>query len=88
MEQHDLDGEFKRFDSSFEIAQTWQRLMTKGTPIEKHDMTLLEHELFEISLMDVGLTQDDAHIIASRSYNYEKESAEYYDKIGKYRKKR
>lgn len=81
MEQHNLDGELKRFDSSFEIAQTWQRLMTSNMEIQHHDIVLLEHELFEISLVDSGLTQDEAHIIASQSFNYEKESAIYYGKI-------
>ena len=33
------------------------------------------------------LTQDEVHKIASKKYNYRKESSEYYAKIKKRRKK-
>ena len=77
LEEHDLgDPEPRRFDPSFPMAQSWQRLIN-GTP-EPHDLTLLKHEILEKELMDSGMSQDDAHIEASKKYNYAKESDDYY----------
>ena len=76
-EEHDLgDGTPRRFDPSFAMAQSWQRLIN-GTP-EPHDLTMLRHEVLEKELMDSGMTQYDAHIEASLKYNYGKESDDYY----------
>ena len=33
--------------------------------------------------MEQGYTQDKAHIITSKKYNYAREAEEYYDKIGR-----
>ena len=51
MQKHDL-GEYgiKRFDSDFDIAQSWQRLID-GKNIEVHDYILLEHEYAEQKYM-------------------------------------
>ena len=77
LEKHDLGGtEPERFAPSFAMAQSWQRLIN-GTP-EPHDITLLLHEQMEKSLMDSGLSQDEAHVATSKVYNYAKESDEYY----------
>ena len=77
LEKHDLgDGEPRRFDPSFAMAQSWQRLIN-GTP-EPHDLTLLKHEMLEKELMDAGMSQHDAHIETSKKYNYGKESDDYY----------
>lgn len=78
-------GKNERFDPSFEIAQSWNRLM-KGN-FEKHDLTLIEHEIYERKLIEQGMTQDEAHINVSKKYNYQKEAEEYYDSLKK-RKKR
>ena len=77
IDEHDLgDGLPRRFDPSFAMAQSWQRLIN-GTP-EPHDLTLLNHEIFEKELMDTGMSQYEAHIEATRKYNYTKESDDYY----------
>lgn len=77
VDAHDLgDPEPRRFDPSFAMAQSWQRLIN-GTP-EPHDLTLLKHEILEKELMDGGMSQHDAHIEASKGYNYTKESDDYY----------
>jgi hypothetical protein len=78
-------GKNERFDPSFEIAQSWNRLM-KGN-FEKHDLTLIKHEIYERKLIEQGMTQDEAHINVSKKYNYQKEAEEYYDSLKK-RKKR
>ena len=83
VEEHDL-GELgiRCFYPDFAIAQSWQRLIA-GTP-ETHDLTLLRHELMERQLMLSGMSQDDAHLLASRKYNYTKEVREFYGSISKH----
>lgn len=77
LEEHDLgDPEPRRFDPSFAMAQSWQRLIN-GNP-EPHDLVMLQHEILEKELMDRGMTQHAAHIEASKKYNYAKESDDYY----------
>ena len=77
VDKHDLgDPEPRRFDPSFAMAQSWQRLIN-GNP-ESHDLTMLRHEILEKELMDSGMSQYAAHIEASKKYNYAKESDEYY----------
>ena len=79
-EKHSLsDGRFDYFDPDFMMAQSWQRLI-EGNP-EKHDITLIHHELMEKELMDKGFPQSEAHSITSKKYNYGKEAEEYYAKL-------
>ena len=85
MDSHDLGGEIRRFDSDYMIAQSWQRLID-GKNILPHDMTLLRHEEFESALVRSGQSQLDAHIAASKKFNYGKEATEYYASLKKYRK--
>ena len=86
MDEHDLgENGIRRFFPSFEMAQSWQRLID-GKHIQSHDLTLLRHELLERQLILDGKSQDEAHAEASTVYNYAKESDEYYDKIKKHKK--
>lgn len=85
IDSHDLGNCVRRFDADYMIAQSWQRLFL-GKGIMKHDMTLLLHESFERSLVESGLSQNEAHIIASKKYNYQKEAEEYYAAIEKHKK--
>lgn len=85
-EEHDLgDGRVSRFDSDYKIAESWQRLIN-GTP-EPHDITLLRHEMLERKLMKEGMSQEKAHIEASRKYNYTKEAVEYHVAIERNKKR-
>ena len=78
VDTHDLgDGRISRFDASFEMAESWQRLID-GKNIQPHDLTLLKHEIMEKDLMEQGYTQDEAHIITSRQYNYTKEAYRFH----------
>ena len=87
VEKHDLgDGKPRQFDPDFAMAQSWQRLIL-GKP-EPHDLTLLRHEVMEQRLMKQGLSQSEAHIQASQSYNYPKESDEYYASLKERKNKR
>ena len=85
IDKHNLGSRFTRFDPSFEIAQSWNRLMNGN--IESHDLTLIKHEIYEKELISNGMSQDDAHKETSKIYNYQKEAEEYYDSLKK-RKKR
>ena len=76
--EHELDDGYRRFDCSFEIAQSWQRLSDPNMVIEPHDITLIEHELLEIRLVQDGLSQREAHERATERYNYTEECFNYY----------
>ncbi len=87
LDAHDLGGpEPKRFAPDFAMAQSWQRLIN-GTP-EPHDMTLLYHEIMENDLMDQGLSQDEAHRITSKKYNYQQESENFYASLKKHKNRK
>lgn len=82
--QHRLVDGIKRFDPSYEMAESWRRLSGKNKQhIQPHDLLLLKHELYEIGLiLKEGVSQLDAHIKASVRYNYAKESASFYARNG------
>lgn len=85
-EKHDLGGsELEYFEPDYMMAESWQRLID-GKP-EHHDIILLQHEIMEKELMSKGMTQEEAHIEASKKYNYSKEAGKYYAKIEKHKKK-
>lgn len=82
-EKHDLGSETPElFEPDYMMAESWKRLID-GT-FKSHDLTLLKHELLEKDLIVQGYSQSEAHILASKTYNYAKEATEFYDKIGKY----
>ena len=87
LEKHDLgNGKFDYFHPSYEMGQSWQRLID-GKNIQPHDWILLKHEIMERELMSKGLTQGEAHIETSKVYDYKKESDKYYAELGKHKKK-
>ena len=87
LQKHDLGGsELEYFYPSYEMGQSWQRLID-GKNIQKHDMTLLHHEIMERNLMLQGYTQNEAHHITEQIYNYGNESKEYYAKINQHSSK-
>lgn len=86
MQKHDLGGdEPEYFYQSYEMAQSWQRLI-EGKNIQKHDITLLHHEITERKLMKQGYSQNEAHKITEQEFNYGKECKEYYAEISKHSK--
>ena len=76
MESHELLDGVRRFDPSYEISQSWQRLI-QGNHLPL-DYTLIYHELYEAELMAKGLSQNEAHILASKQFNYQKETDKLY----------
>lgn len=68
--KHLLQGEMKRFDPSYDMAESFRRL-SEGKDIQEHDLILLRHEWLELSLMKrYGYDYDKAHNITTRKYNY------------------
>lgn len=70
IDEHDLIDGRKRFDPSYDMAQSWQRLISGS--FEEKDIVLLKHEYAELRYMEKGLSQNEAHIKASKKYNYAK----------------
>ncbi len=81
-------GVWRHFDSDCAIAQSWQRLID-GKNIQTHDLTLIEHELFEINLIksNPSMPYYEAHALAQSAYNYKKEVESYYGNLNKLNKK-
>ncbi len=70
MDKHELSTGFEHFAPDYEMAQSWQRLIQGGKAIKEQDIVLLQHEKMEMELMQKGYTQDEAHILASKQYDY------------------
>ena len=75
IDRHDLIKGDERFDASYDIAQSWQRLI-EGKNIKEQDIILLNHEMVEIKLVRSGATQDRAHVEAAKLFNYAKAADE------------
>lgn len=81
-EKHELsNGQFSYFHEDFEIAQSWERLGNNREKLQ-HDMLLIPHEVEEARLMSQGISQEEAHDIASLKYNYAKAVKDYLKKRG------
>lgn len=74
-----------KFYPSYEIAESWRRLSSKSPKnIQRHDIVLLQHELYEISLLiqHPTMSQATAHAMASKIYPYDVMSNNYYNRRG------
>lgn len=70
IDKHDIYGELRNFDPSYDMAESFRRLY-EGKDIQPHDLILLKHERLELRLMQrYGYGQSEAHILASEKYNY------------------
>lgn len=68
-EQPRSDGHF-RFDSDYDIAQAWQRLVS-GKDLHPSDRILLMHEYEELTIMrNTGCSYEEAHEKANKRYNW------------------
>lgn len=86
VDEHNLINGRKRFDPDYHMAQSWQRLI-EGKNIQKHDLLLLEHEMYEIILVEDGMSQQEAHNHTNEIYNYRKGCDEYDGFFKKFYKK-
>lgn len=71
-------GEIKKFDPDYYMAHSWLRLR-QGKDIQKHDITMLNHELAEEKEMQDSLDviYEDSHERVQKVYNYQRELLEY-----------
>ena len=81
IEEHLLDDVMKKFESCFEIAQSWHRLAYEPECIQPHDLLLLKHEIREMEYVEKGFSQDEAHTIASREFDYSHDSRMFYEEL-------
>ena len=63
---------YTRFDPSYDITQSLQRLL-EGKDIRPEDIIMLHHERLEYELMNrYGHDYNTAHKLANKKYNYER----------------
>jgi hypothetical protein len=65
------EDELRRFDPSYDISVSWQRLID-GKNIHEMDIVLLRHELLEHEHMLRGMPYVQAHMLANNQHNFEK----------------
>lgn len=80
-ETHILSTGVKRFDASFEIAESWQRLADMQEYVQPHDKLLIPHELMEMELVTKGVSQAEAHSATCKEYDYPKATNEFYGRL-------
>lgn len=80
--EHELIKGYCRFDPDFFMAQSWKRLAFEPDKIQEHDIIMIKHELYEISLVTQGYNYHVAHEMSNKAgFNYEQASKEYYEKL-------
>lgn len=86
VDEHDLITGKGRFFPDYHMAESWQRLID-GKNIQPHDLLLLEHEMYELILVNDGMAQLKAHNLTNKIYNYKKGCDEYDGIFKKFYKK-
>ena len=70
IDKHNLSSGYKTFYPDYDIAVSWQRLI-EGKHIKHMDYVLLNHELEEMRYVNMGYSQQEAHNLANKRYNYQ-----------------
>ena len=72
------DGSVHKFYPDYYMAHSWLRLR-EGKNIQKHDITMLKHELEEEKIMgtSIDVIYENVHNEVQKKYNYQKELLEY-----------
>ena len=72
------NGKIRKFDPDYYMAHSWLRLR-EGKNIQKHDITMLYHELEEEKIMGESLDifYEDVHKEVEKKYNYRQDLLEY-----------
>ena len=80
--EYELDGGRKRFDASYDMAQSFQRILS-GKGIQGHDLILLRHERLERELMvRYNKVYERAHELTDRKHNYTRALLEWKARMG------
>lgn len=75
--EYDLATGHSRFSPSYEMTQSFQRLL-EGKNIQAHDILMLKHEHLEFAIMHkLGYNYDRAHDLTNTKYNYSKAETEW-----------
>ena len=81
-DKHNLDDGYHRFFPSYDMSQSFQRLID-GKNIMQHDLVLLEHEFFESVLMRWNVPNYiSAHDMTEVLYNYREALKEFEKRRG------
>ena len=78
LDSHQLFDGFRPFDPDADIADSWLRLAAGAKHVKPHDITLIRHEILEMQYVDSGMTQEKAHELAQKKYNYKQECMDYH----------
>lgn len=82
-EKHDVgEDEPRRFDPSYDMAVSWQRLID-GREVLEMDIVMLRHEMLELEYMVSGMSYEMAHRHANERFNYQAFIDELDRKAGK-----
>lgn len=69
--KYQLEQGYKTFDPSYDMAESFQRLI-EGVNVQPHDYLMLKHERLEWQLMNrYGHSYEKAHVLANKKYNYQ-----------------
>jgi hypothetical protein len=49
--------------------------------VQPHDKLLIPHELMEMNLVTKGMSQEEAHILTCKKYDYPRASNEFYHNL-------
>ena len=78
--KYELDKGLSTFDEDYDIAESFRRLR-EGKNIQEHDLLLVKHEALEYDLMNKdGLSYEEAHRIANKSFDYQSALDRWLDK--------
>lgn len=71
--RYNLDKGYVRFDPSYEMSQSFQRLLVaNGKDTQEKDIIMLKHEYLEYELMNrYSKEYLEAHELANKKYNYQ-----------------
>lgn len=69
MDKHELLNGYDYFYPSYQMSQSWQRLID-GRNIRHQDVIMLNHEFLECTLMKQGMKSWEAHDVAQGVYDY------------------
>ena len=68
VDEHNLAEGKGRFYPNCDMAISWQKMINGN--FTEADILMIKHELMEISLVEQGYSQSEAHDLTNKTYNY------------------
>lgn len=83
VDKHNLKKGYDYFDPDYYMAESLRRLRANDN-VQEHDKILVFHEALEYDIMkeNPNMSYDEAHELASKTYNYSKALIEWLEKEG------